>query len=75
MKEAITTRDLDIRGFKLKIEQLEGDLEGSQRRIAALTESREHKDQDLATVHVKIGQETHQLNQTKAALQKLDAEI
>jgi len=29
----------------------------------------------LATVHVKIGQETHQLNQTKAALQKLDAEI
>jgi hypothetical protein len=26
-------------------------------------------------VHVKIGQETHQLNQTKAALQKLDAEI
>lgn len=68
LKEALTTRDLDIRGFKLKIEQLEGDLDSTQRRIAALTEARELKDQDLSTVHVKIGQETHQLNQTKAAL-------
>ena len=29
LKEAINTRDLDIRGFKLRIEQLETDLEQS----------------------------------------------
>lgn len=29
LKEAITSRDLDIRGFKIRIEQLEGDLESS----------------------------------------------
>jgi len=66
---------LDIRGFKLRIEQLEGDLEQSQRRIQVLTEAREQKDQELSGVHVRIGQETHQLNQIKANLQKLDAEI
>ncbi len=59
LKDAIGTRDLDIRGFKLRIEQLEGDLEQSQRRIQVLTEAREQKDQELSAVHVRIGQETH----------------
>jgi len=68
LKEAIATRDLDIRGFKLRLEQLETDLENSQRRIAALTEAREQKDQEINGVHVRIGQENLQLNQTKAAL-------
>ncbi len=41
LKEAISTRDLDIRGFKIRIDQLEGELEQAQRRIAHLTEARE----------------------------------
>jgi len=52
LKEAITARDLDIRGFKLRSEQLEDEIETCQRRIASLTEAREFKDADLAAVHV-----------------------
>jgi hypothetical protein len=40
-----------------------------------LNEAREQVDADLANVHVKLGQEHHQINQIKATLQKLDAEI
>lgn len=58
-KDTINAKDLDIRGFKLRIEQLEGELEQCNRRIAVLTEAREQKDQDLASIHVKIGQENH----------------
>lgn len=75
LKEQISNRDLDIRGFRIRIEQLEGELEQTQRRIVHLTEAREQKDSDLANVHVKIGQENHQLNQLRANIQKLDAEI
>ena len=62
LKEAINARDLEIRGFKLRAEQLEGELEQSQRRIAVLNEARETKDSELASVHVKSGQENHQLS-------------
>ena len=40
-----------------------------------LTEAREQKDEELAQVHQNLGQEGHSLNLTKAALQKLDADI
>jgi chromosome segregation ATPase len=75
LKEAISARDLDIRGFKLRVEQLESELDQSQRRIGMLSDARQQKDDDLAAITVKIGQETHLLNSTKAALQKLDSEI
>lgn len=75
LKEAITTRDLDIRGYRLRIEQLESELDQNQRRISHLNEAREQVDADLANVHVRLGQEHHQINQIKATLQKLDAEI
>ena len=41
LKESINGRDLDIRGFKIKVEQLEGELEQAHRRIALLSEARE----------------------------------
>jgi len=75
LKEAISARDLDIRGFKLRVDQLESELDQSQRRIGMLSDARQQKDDDLAAITVKIGQETHLLNSTKAALQKLDSEI
>lgn len=59
LKETINARDIDIRGYKLRVDQLDGELDQCQRRIATLTEAREQKDEDLATVHVKIGQENH----------------
>ena len=59
LKEGINARDLDIRGFKSKAEQLEGELEQSSRRISVLTEAREQKDIELANVHMGIGQENH----------------
>jgi len=75
LKEAISARDLDIRGFKLRVEQLESELDQCQRRIGMLSDARQQKDDDFAAITVKIGQETHLLNSTKAALQKLDSEI
>ena len=75
LKESINARDMDIRGFKLRLEKLQSELDQSQRRIVQLTEAREQRDADLAQIHVKLGQEHHQVNQVKAMLQKLDSEI
>lgn len=75
LKEAITNRDLELRGLKLRLETLEAELEQAQRRIAFLTDSIGQKDADIATITSKLNHENLQINATKAALAKLEQEI
>ena len=72
LKEAITNRDLELRGLKLRLETLEAELEQAQRRIAFLTDSIGQKDADIATITSKLNHENLQINATKAALAKLE---
>jgi hypothetical protein len=58
----VTNRDLDIRGLKIKLDQLEQELDQSQRRITHLNDAKDQKDAELAQVHMATGQEVATLN-------------
>ncbi len=53
----------------MRLDQLESELEQCQRRIAILNESCEQKAAEIAQIHVRIGQESHTLNQLRVSIQ------
>ena len=75
LRDIQNARDLENRGFQAKISTMERDLDQSQNRIGTLTSVKEQKEDDIASVSLKISQAQQQILQVRASIQKLDNEI
>eukprot|EP00347_Sterkiella_histriomuscorum_P012792 403367208 len=75
LKDLITVRELDNRGFQSRLNAMEQEVEANNRRIQHQTEARDQKDAELNRAHQIISQEQLAIGQFKNQNAQLDKDI
>lgn len=75
MKELINVRELDLRGFQVRINGLEADLDSNNRKISHLIEVKEVKEQENITTQQRIAKEQLTISQLRTQVAQLEKDI
>lgn len=75
LKELINVRELDLRGFQARINNLEADLDSNNRKISHLIEVKDVKEQENVTTQQRIAKEQLTISQLRTQVAQLEKDI
>ena len=71
----INVRELDLRGFQARINNLEADLDSNNRKISHLIEVKDVKEQENVTTQQRIAKEQLTISQLRTQVAQLEKDI